>query len=256
MPDPLTTVDDWTRVDAGTFHDFHQTFLVDLKRTLMGGLLPPGFYAHVERGFGAEIASENEGDLLTLQSDPSACGGTAVLDAPPATAVEVETATLKEAARYAAKADRLAIKRNVDHRVVALLELASPGNKDRPAAVDRFVGKLADALDREVAVVLIDLHPPTRHAPRGLHGALLEEIGGAYDPPAGKPLAAAGWRTGPDARAYVQPLAAGDPLPTVPLFLSPDRYVTVPLAPDYAAARRSLGAWWVEVLNGARPPVL
>ena len=139
MADAPAAVDDWARVDAGTFHDFHQTFLVQLKVRLMGGLLPAGFYAHVERGFGAEIASENEGDLLTLQSDPYAGGGTAVLDAPPAAALEVETATLREAARYAARADRLAIKRNVDHRVVALLELASPGNKDRPAAVERFV---------------------------------------------------------------------------------------------------------------------
>jgi len=36
---------DWTRVSAGTFHDFHCSWIAELKKTLNGGLLPPDYYA-------------------------------------------------------------------------------------------------------------------------------------------------------------------------------------------------------------------
>jgi hypothetical protein len=35
-------IHDWTRVTAGTFHDFHQTWLVEIKRALNAGILPSG----------------------------------------------------------------------------------------------------------------------------------------------------------------------------------------------------------------------
>ena len=37
-------------------------------------------------------------------------------------------------------------------------------------------------------------------------------------------------------RAYVQPVAVGDALPAMPLFLTPDWYVNVPLEPTYQEA--------------------
>ena len=259
--DPPATVDDWTRVDAGTYHDFHQTWIPQLKLALLDGILPPGYYAHVERSFGSITAAESESDLLTLDSGASVLpgddrdgsgGGTAVLDAPPRTAVSMTLPKLSRIGRYAARADRLAIKRGIDHRVVALLEVASPGNKDRRASVDRLVAKLATAVERGVNVVLVDLLPPGAHDPAGLNGAVLDALGQRFDPPPDKPLCAAGYRVGSDRRAYVEPLAVGDSLPTVPLFLSPDRYVDLPLGPSYAVARRGVGPFWVEVLEGRR----
>ena len=35
-------VHDWTRVAAGTFHDFHQAWIVALSHALNAGLLPDG----------------------------------------------------------------------------------------------------------------------------------------------------------------------------------------------------------------------
>jgi hypothetical protein len=32
-------IHDWTRVDAGTFHDFHQAWITHLKETLNDGVL-------------------------------------------------------------------------------------------------------------------------------------------------------------------------------------------------------------------------
>ena len=177
-----------------------------------------------------------------------------MLEAPPAVAEETDLADAGEAAAYAGRASRLAIRRNLDHRVVALLELASPGNKDRPASVERFAEKLAEAVEDGVHVVLIDLLPPGPADPAGLHGAVLWELGRRYRLPDGKRLCAAAYRAGANRRAYADPLAVGDPLPTVPLFLTPDRYVPLPLGPTYATARRGVGPFWVGVLDGDRPP--
>ena len=265
---PPIAVDDWTRVDAGTFHAFHQTFIAQLGLTLTNRLLPPGYYVHPERNYGGDHAGENEGDLLTLAETgavvggpadggnaggDSGAGGTAVLAAPPAAAVVTDLSG-DGAAAYAAKASRLAVRRGLDHRLVALLELASPGNKDRPRSVARLAGKVAEALEDGVHVVLIDLFPPGPHDPAGLHGAVVEELGSRYDPPPGKPLCSVGYRARKTRRAFAEPLAVGDPLPTAPLFLTPDRYVPLPLGPDYAVARPIVGRFFLDVLEGRRPP--
>ena len=36
---------DWTRVEAGIFHDFHVSWIPEIKKMLNGGLLPEGDYA-------------------------------------------------------------------------------------------------------------------------------------------------------------------------------------------------------------------
>ena len=54
---------DWTRVEAGIYHDFHHEWISEIKRALNRGLLPEDYYALAEQqaaGFGP--------DVLTLQS--------------------------------------------------------------------------------------------------------------------------------------------------------------------------------------------
>jgi hypothetical protein len=60
-------VHDWTRVEAGIFHHFHNEWMPAICNTLNDGLLPEGFYALIEQHAGSYIA-----DVLTLQHDPSA----------------------------------------------------------------------------------------------------------------------------------------------------------------------------------------
>jgi hypothetical protein len=69
-------IHDWTRVDAGIFHDFHHAWIEEIKRTLNRGILPADYYALAEQhaaGFGP--------DVLTLQGDRNGDAGD---DAPPA----------------------------------------------------------------------------------------------------------------------------------------------------------------------------
>jgi hypothetical protein len=76
-------VHDWTRVSDATFHDFHYSWVLEIKRALMRGLLPKGYYVVAEQ-FGGDLGAP---DVLTLQragSNPAAEGplaGTATLTA-------------------------------------------------------------------------------------------------------------------------------------------------------------------------------
>jgi len=46
-------------------------------------------------------------------------------------------------------------------------------------------------------------------------------------------LTAAAYSAGEPITAYVEPLAVGDPLPALPIFLDPATYVPAPLEPTY-----------------------
>ena len=56
-------IHDWTKVGAGIFHDFHQTWIIEIKRALNAGLLPAGYYALAE-----QIAGGLGLDVLALEA--------------------------------------------------------------------------------------------------------------------------------------------------------------------------------------------
>src|SRR5437763_16806739 len=56
-------VHDWTRVSDGTFHDFHYSWVLEIKRVLKRGLLPEGYYVMAEQ-LGGDLGAP---DVLTLQ---------------------------------------------------------------------------------------------------------------------------------------------------------------------------------------------
>jgi uncharacterized protein DUF4058 len=243
-------VHDWTRVNAGTFHDFHCTWTPEIKNRLNEGILPPAYYAQVE-----QVAGEMTADILTLRTEPSF--GMLDLDdgGDPATAVAVVppkvhfTAEL-EIDSYAARARRVVIRHSSDDRIVALIEVLSPGNKSSRAAFQTFVNKAVDALRQGCHLLLIDLLPPGPRDPQGIHGALWTELGDdSYVAPPDKPLTLAAYSSGPRKMAYIEPLTVGDPLTPMPLFLTASTYVPVPLEETYEAAYRGVPRRWRVILD-------
>jgi hypothetical protein len=63
----------------------------------------------------------------------------------------------------------LAIRHVSGHRLVAILEILSPANKDRARYVNDFAAKVVTALDSGVHVLMVDLSPPGPHDPHGMH---------------------------------------------------------------------------------------
>jgi hypothetical protein len=111
-------------------------------------------------------------------------------------------------------------------------------------------------LEADVQVLLIDLLPPGRYDPQGLHGAVWRSFDPAgYPPPPDEPLTLASYRwDGSEPEVFLEPVGLGRPLIDMPLFLNRDRYVNVPLERTYLEAYRGMPAFWRNVLEGAEPP--
>jgi len=248
-------IHDWTRVEAGIFHDFHQTWIAEIKRALNRGLLPPDHYALVE-----QIAGGREPDVLTLQLQgptngtrvPDARGGTVALaDAPPRVWFRART----EIDIYAAKAKVIAIRHTSNHRVVAVVEVVSPGNKSHRQALRAFVEKAEELLRAGIHLLIVDLLPPSLRDPQGIHKAVWDEfIDSAFALPEGKPLTLAAYIGGLIPEAFVEPTAVGAALPDMPLFLTPDVYVPMPLEKTYQSAWEAVPSFWRDVLTAPAPP--
>jgi hypothetical protein len=243
-------VHDWTRVSAGTFHDFHATWIIDLKRTLNSGLLPPNYDAMAE-----QVAGNVGPDVLTLEATapageaaPDSEGGVAVAPAPPKVRFTEET----EEDVYARKRRMLVIRHSSDDRVVALLEILSPGNKASRDAIRTFAAKAAGVLRRGIHLLVIDLHPRTPRDPQGIHAVIWGEFADStITPPSDKPLTLVSYATdGTRKRAYLEAVAVGDALPDMPLYLTPEFYVNVPLETTYGAAYEAVPRRWRDVLEG------
>lgn len=123
-------------------------------------------------------------------------------------------------------------------KVVAIIEIVSPGNKDSQHAIDTFVRKACDILSQGVSLLVVDLFPPTRRDPQGIHKAIWDEYAGEepFDFLPEKPLTLASDIDGDMPTAYVESVAVGDVLPGLPIFLDEDHYVPAPLEETYTQA--------------------
>ena len=225
-------IHDWSQVDAGIFHDFHQAWTIEIRNALNGGGLPPGYFAMAE-----QIVSGPIPDVVTLQrraapgDPPYPSGGVAVADAPP----RARFVTSAEPDLYVRMANRIAIKHRLG-QVVAVIEVVSPGNKSSLHALRSLVEKADELLRKGINLLVVDLFPPSPRDPQGIHKAIWDEIREEpFELPPDKPLTVAAYCAGEPKTAYVEPVAVGDPLPGLPIFLDPGTYVPAPLETTYQA---------------------
>jgi hypothetical protein len=147
-------IHDWSKVQSGNFHDFHQDWTIEIRRTLNSGLLPPGYSAVVE------FPELDDEDFTELGSVPN----------------------------------RLLILRE-DQTTVAEIDVVLPEQTETTSSQSRS----------NINFVRIDLFA---------HSIA------SYD-------------AGNELTAYVDPVAVGDTLPDVPLFLAPGWYINIPLEATY-----------------------
>jgi hypothetical protein len=62
---------------------------------------------------------------------------------------------------------RVVVRQITGHRVVAVIEVASPANKDVRDSVRELVEKVCQLLEAGIHVLLVDLLPPRKHDPQG-----------------------------------------------------------------------------------------
>lgn len=242
-------IHDWTRVDAGTFHDHHQVWIGFLRVALNGGILPRGFYAQVE-----QRPRPWEPDVLTLESPSTANEGSSEL---PSGGLSLAVATPRprlrvkaEAGHYAGKSSYLTIRHSRGHRIVAVIEIVSPGNKASQIEIDRFVQKSIDLLRQGYHLLVVDLFPPGPRDPQGIHGLIWAEID--REPfllPPDEQLTLVSYQAGTTEEAFIEPTAVGRLLVEMPLFLGGEVYVNVPLEEAYMTSFRTIPDFAKEILE-------
>jgi hypothetical protein len=246
-------VHDWTRVKAGIFHHFHHEWISEISRALNRSLHGTNYYALAE-----QLTGDWGPDVLTLQRPapggkkgrkspaPSPSSAVALADSPP----KVRYQVTDEKKWYAAKKKDVTIRYVSEHDLVAVLEVLSPGIKSSRGAVDEFVHKAHSLLRAGIHFAAVDVFPPTRRDPEGIHPLLWgddDEDSFRFDP--AKPLTCASYVGSSLARGFIETVGVGDVLPNLPLFLLSDEYVPVPLEETYQAAFDAVPDFWREALT-------
>jgi hypothetical protein len=234
---------DWKRVEPGIYHAFHHEWISEISRALNRGLLPEDYYALPEQqaaGFGP--------DVLTLQdlAAPAEGRGTATLTrAKPASTHHAVT----PAEFHRRKKSSIAVRHISGDRIVAMIEIVAPGNKNNANAFKAFVDKACELLEHRIHLLLIDPFPPGRRDPNGIHAAIWELVADdAFQPPPDRSLTLVAYECGFVTEAYIETIAVGERVPDMPLFLQPGAHVLVPLELTYQAAWDTVPARWQRVI--------
>lgn len=246
-------VHDWTIVDDGVFHDFHHEWISRLKHALNHGILPSDYYAMAD-----QVAGPGIPDVLSLErkeavgrKQEGAPGSTALAEAAPKVQFHDRAEELKRPKR---RTKRVAVRHVSGDRVVALIAIVSPGNKSSRGAIQTFIGKLVSFIDDGVHLMALDLFPPGKRDPQGIHPLIWSGFRkNAFTLPRDRLLTLASYSAGPVPEAFVEPVGVGDRLPDMPLFLTPDEYVNVPLEATYRSAWDEVPQQWRDVIaNSAK----
>jgi hypothetical protein len=225
----------------------HGGWPMEIVRTLFD-LLPPGFVAEPKvyhpAPFEVDVATIEDDHRDPHENTPSGAGVATLLAPAPTLTVPIDFSLLDE---Y----EVLIYDDNRERTLVAAIEIVSPANKDRPDTREQFMGKVSSFLRRDVCVVVVDI-VTTRQA--NLYAeflASLERTDPALvpEPPAlyavtlrsrKPPKKKSPKKEPPLLDVWFFPLAIGQPLPTVPLWLGPELHITLPLEPSYSEVCRLL----------------
>ncbi|HEX4610170.1 MAG TPA: DUF4058 family protein [Urbifossiella sp.] len=220
---------DWT--DRPGWEGLHIFWMTEIARALRSEL-PPGYRAVI--GSSPLVAV----GAVPVKPDVAVTNGTAAypLTNPTSSApapepdVEVAVAMLEE---------DTSVQVEQDGRLVAVVELVSPRNKDRPTAREQYAARYLGYLRGGVHVLLADVHrrPIGFSFPQLIAASLGQQLPATAAPSAvsyrvGAPAATGGRMLG----VWQHPLALGQPLPTLPLALRGETFVMIDLESTYSRA--------------------
>ncbi|HLW65188.1 MAG TPA: DUF4058 family protein [Gemmataceae bacterium] len=249
------SIHNWTKVDAGIYQAFQHCWISAIGDALNSGPLPDNYYALCElqvtaSNSVAELVRETDTKLSECETaDPKGFSPKRhdglLFDDP-----KVELTAEPDMEFYRRKQNAIAVRHVSGDRLVAMIEIVSPGNKSTKNAMRSFIEKAADLLNKQIHLLIIDLFPPTKRDPQGIHAAIWDDVAGQdYTLPSGKPLTLAAYVSDLSIRAYVRQVAVGDAMPEMPLYLEPNGLVHVPLEATYQTAFAAMPARWRRVLE-------
>jgi hypothetical protein len=202
--------------------------------------LPAGYVAgprvHLGSFVEIDVAAFENDESPRISGTTEGNGGVATaVWAPPRPSLAVETSLPDfdeyEVRIYDAKRGR---------HLVAAIEIVSPGNKDRPEHRNAFIAKCAALIQKGVAVSIVDLVTVRQF---NLYAEVLAFIGHKdptlSDPPPHIYATSCRWVKKENRtilEGWSQVLTVGQPLPTLPLWLTEDLVIPLDLEHSYEQA--------------------
>jgi hypothetical protein len=232
---PVDNVASWEELHGG----WPMVIVQQLRQKLPDGYVA-GPRVHLGSQIEIDVAAYENDDAPQLFGMSEGNGGVATaVWAPARPSLEVET-TLPDYDEYEV---RIYDARR-GRQLVAAIEIVSPANKDRPEHRHAFVGKCAALLQKGVAVSIVDLVTIRNF---NLYAELLVFLGqndpAMSDPPSNIYATSTRWIK-KEKRALLQSwsnvLTIGQPLPTLPLWLTVDLVIPLDLEQSYEQACHDL----------------
>lgn len=221
------------------WESFHNAWPTYITQRLNAKLLPARYYAEPNVHLGVSM----EADVTTHETEEKEADAA---DGAVATAVWAPPKPPLVVPLAFDDLDVVEVRVYDEHRamtLVAVIELVSPANKDRPSHRRAFATKCAAYLQHSVSVVVVDLVTERKE---NLHAELmrlleLEEAAPGFAPD----LYAVAYRTATaegrlSLEAWPEALTLGAPLPRMPLWLTPDLAVPLDLEASYAETCETL----------------
>jgi len=200
-------------------HAFHNAWATYLAADL-NTRLPQGYFAEPNVQFGIEIDVATFEEPLQNLSGPQQ-GLCTVPDEPGSLWVSPAPMYTVPFSLSMGTVEVVIFNNDAGVVLTGAIELVSPANKDRPTHRQAFVSKCETYLQQGISVVVVDV-VTGRHV--NLHDALLARLGVSTVPSLQMALYAVAYRlVERDGSAYLdiwqEPLAVGQVLPTMPLWL-------------------------------------
>lgn len=225
--EPVLSLDPWE-----SFHTFWAVSLGDY----LNRLLPRRYRAWVQTHLGRNVEADVAEFGTPAEPGDNGWGGGVALQtyAPPAVALTMP-------ASYPDDMEVQVVDTMGRMRLAAVIELVSPGNKDRPEARRVYAAKCVAYLERGIGLVSVDI--VTSHHFH-LHNAIVRllELGPACSLPEKEYLSVVAYRPARreernEIDVWPTALAVGNPLPVVPLALRGAQAVPLDLETTYSEAR-------------------
>jgi Protein of unknown function (DUF4058) len=220
------------------WESFHSRWANSIADAL-NRLLPPRYTAEVQMHLGtqveADVAEWERSSLAVAEAGNGSAGGVAVKS------WTAPAATMVLPADFPDDLEVHVLDQLDDARLVAVVELASPRNKDRAESRRAFAIKCAAYLQRGIGLVILDIVTLRQF---NLHDELLRvmELDESFGMAPGTFLYAVAYRPVRRQEAdqidvWPHPLTLGGTLPTVPLALRGAEVVPLDLEGTYTDAR-------------------
>ncbi len=220
------------------WESFHSSWATKLADALTERWLPPNYIAEEHAHLGPSV----EIDVAPFEREASATeeagGGTVATVGPKEWAPPAADGLLP--AVFPDTFEVRVLATDTGPKLVAAIELISPGNKERPAERRAFATKCASYLSQGISVIIVDIVTNRR---ANLHNEILQvmEVADSLPFPPEASLYAVAYRPlrrgkGDEIDVWRSPLALGQALPTLPLGLRADLVIPVDFEAAYAEA--------------------